>query len=296
MTSTLKVLLVINPISGGINKDQKISALKNKFKEFQISFTEYLTTGNDDTENIRALINEQTPNRILVLGGDGTIKMVAEAVHSEEIAVGIIPAGSSNGLAHSLGIPDDLETQLEVALGDHIIAVDKIKINDEICLHIADLGINAELIRNYENSNVRGKLGYLMQSIPTIFSCDYPFEFTIELNNQTIKKTGILLVIANARKYGTGATVNPSGKINDRTFELLIYKKLDLVEIIKTLREKVEMNPEFVECYPANSACIRCAEKVPFQIDGEFIAEVSELKVELSSEQLKLACPFQFKS
>jgi diacylglycerol kinase (ATP) len=294
MTSKLNVLLIVNPVSGGINKDKTTKAIKNELKTNEHTFRAFQTTGKNDVRDIREMIEKYNPDRILVIGGDGTLKLAAEALQTRQVAVGIIPAGSSNGLARSLGLPDDLKSQLHIALGENLLEVDKIKINDEICLHIADLGINAELIKNYERSSLRGKLGYLMQSVPTILSCDYPFEFEIKLDEQTINKTGILLVIANARKYGTGATVNPSGSISDGTFEILLYKKLDLVEIIKTLREEVELNPDFVECYPATNAHIQCPAAVPFQVDGEFIADVSELNVALCPDRLILACPKHF--
>src|SRR5690606_26629230 len=136
--------------------------------------------------------------RILVAGGDGTISMVAQCIHKTGICLGIIPAGSANGLAVNIGLPSELSEQIAIALSENILKTDVVFINDRLCLHIADLGINAELVKNYENSNIRGKLCYFLQSFPTVFNSESPFQFTIETNGKIIREKGILLAIANA--------------------------------------------------------------------------------------------------
>src|SRR5690606_13317569 len=88
---------------------------------------------------------------------------------------------------------------------------------------------------------------YLLQSIPTLLHSGSPFHFTIETEMETVEKSGVLLAIANANKFGTGATINPDGKMNDGKFEVLVFKNLDVIEIVKTIQEKPELSPDFVE-------------------------------------------------
>ncbi|MEE3245737.1 MAG: diacylglycerol kinase family protein, partial [Bacteroidota bacterium] len=192
------ILLVINPIAGGTDKQPIINAFEKHVSQDGNQSIIYETTGDNDKEAIQKLIKEQNPNRIVVSGGDGTIREVADAIKGASIKVGLLPSGSANGLATNFDIPDDLEEQLDIALGDHFIAMDLIEINGYTCLHIADLGINAQLIKNYEKSEIRGKLGYLIQSFPTLLSSDFPFEVEIQCDDQTISEEGILVAIANA--------------------------------------------------------------------------------------------------
>ncbi|MFO7719486.1 MAG: diacylglycerol kinase, partial [Gillisia sp.] len=91
----------------------------------------------------------------------------------------------------------------------------------------------------------------------------YPFQFKIEANNQTFKKEGILLAIANANSYGTGAKVNPKGKIDDGYFEILIFKHFDIFKILKTLRNEVDYDPEFMETISTKEAIISCTVLLP---------------------------------
>jgi len=286
-----EVLLIVNPISGQTDKSKIISCVQKKIKEENKNFHLFTTTGNNDRENIQTMINKKNIDRVIVAGGDGTINLVAEVLKGLDISLGIITAGSANGMAENLNLPEILEEQLEVALGANYIELDILCLNDTICLHMSDFGINAELIKNYENSTVRGKIGYFLQSIPTLIQSEYPFTFNIETKNDTKQVNAVLLGIANANKYGTGANVNPQGKLNDGVFEILIFKKLNLVEILKTLQNETDLDSDFVEIIPAENAKITCEKPVSFQIDGEYIGKESEVEIKILPEKLRIAIP-----
>jgi YegS/Rv2252/BmrU family lipid kinase len=294
MNSENYILLVVNPISGDSDKSPIITSVKEEAKSRKINFKLYETSGKKDKEAIESIIKEIKPSRILVAGGDGTISLVAQCILGTEICLGIIPAGSANGMAVNFNLPQTLPEQIEIALSDCTMKLDALFINDKICLHIADLGINAELIRNYEDSGIRGKMGYFLQSIPTLFNSDSPFHFSVETEEGTFEETGILLAIANANKFGTGATINPNGKMNDGKFEILIFKNLDFIEIFKTINDKPEMSDDFVRVVSTNKAKINSIKKIPFQIDGEFLGEIDEATATIEKESLLMALPEMF--
>jgi len=285
------VLLVVNPISGDLDKTNLLDQVKKEIIKIKASLVIFYTKGKNDIKDLKASIKEVNPCRIICAGGDGTIKLVAEALQSRKIPVGIIPAGSANGLATNLELPGTIQEQIKTALGESVNAMDIILLDNEVCLHMSDFGLNAELIRNYEKSALRGKLGYLLQSIPTLVESEYPFQFIIEANNKIIETEGILVAIANARSYGTGATVNPRGRINDGKFEILIFKNFDVIEILKTLRNEVELDPDFVETIQTTEARISCIKPVAFQIDGEFLGERRDVHVKIKSRELMIAGP-----
>ena len=294
MNSENYILLVVNPISGNSEKSTIITAVKEEAKNRNLSFKLYETSGKKDKESIDSIIKDIKPSRILVAGGDGTISLVAQCILGTEICLGIIPAGSANGIAVNFDMPQTLPEQIEIAFSDCSMKLDALFINGEICLHIADLGINAELIKNYENSGIRGKLGYFLQSIPTLFNSDSPFHFKVETEEETFEDTGILLAIANANKFGTGATINPNGKMNDGKFEILIFKSLDFIEIFKTINDQSQMSPDFVRVISTAKAKITSTKKIPFQIDGEFLGEIDQAIATIEKESLLVALPEMF--
>ncbi len=291
MESKDQILLIVNPISGSFDKANLIEAVETNLAGKNINLRVYETRGEDDEKAINELILKHQPLRLLVAGGDGTIQLVAKVLKDHDLVLGILPAGSANGFASNLDLPVNLEDQIEVATGPTIFSIDTLELNGEMCLHISDLGINAELIKHYEHSNIRGKFGYFLQSFPALFKSNYPYKFTIEVNNNRFIKKGVLLAIANANKFGTGANINPKGKLNDGKFEVLIFKRISLLQILKTLFRNPKMNSNFVEAISTEEAIITCKKPVAFQIDGEFIGKRKKVKVKVAEKKLKIAVP-----
>ncbi len=291
MANFKEVLLIVNPISGDVPKEKIIKEVEENTIHKGAGFHLYTTNGENDIENIQSFIKESGIDRVLVAGGDGTINLVAEAIKSYNFPLGIIPAGSANGLSTNLNLPKKLNHQIEIALGENFINMDILCLNDIICLHMSDLGINAELIRNYESSPIRGKFGYLIQSVPTLLQSEYPFHFEIKTDSEQREAEAVLLGIVNGNKYGTGANVNPKGKLDDGKFEILVFRRLNVIDILNTLREEAEPDPEFMEILQTTSATIHCKKPVAFQIDGEYIGEKEKIKIKILEEKIKIAVP-----
>ncbi len=294
MRAEKHILLVVNPIAGDSDKEHIIALVEQAAGRYGYLFHLYKTTGEKDREEIEDILYRINPQRVIVAGGDGTIGLVAQALYGKDHLLGIIPAGSANGMAVNFQLPPSLEAQVEIAFTGQCINMDTVFINGHLCLHIADLGLNAELIKNYEESGIRGKLGYFLQSIPTIFNSDYPYQFHIETESGSVVEEGILLAIANANKFGTGATINPDGKINDGKFEILIFRNWDFIEILKTLQENPQMSSDFVRIISTDRAVVTNKNAIPFQIDGEFMGKWDRLKVEIGEYQLPVAVPEEF--
>ncbi len=169
--------------------------------------------------------------------------------------------------------------------------LDVLKINNDICIHISDFGVNAELIKNFEEGTIRGKIGYALKTIPTLLNTAYPFTFEIKANGITQTKEGAVLAIANAMKYGTGATINPEGKMDDGLFEIIIFKNLNIIDIIKTLTNINTLDPDFAEVISTSKAEIICKSPVPFQIDGEYLGEIKKLNVSVLKRKIAVLVP-----
>ena len=285
------MLLVVNPISGGVDKSEFIEATKHLATKENQNLILYKTSGVADISTIKMLYKQYKPERIIIIGGDGTIKMVAEATESHNVILGILPAGSANGLAVDLDLMKTLEENLEIAFYNNYIELDTIVINNQNCFHLSDLGLNAELVKNYEKSSIHGKWGYFLQAINTLMDLGEPFIATITTVNQTIECEARMIVIANSKKYGTGIVINPDGVMNDGKFELVILKKLDLMIFGGIITGNMPLNPEEIEILSTNKATITTNFPVSFQIDGEYCGAETELNITISSSKIKIAIP-----
>ncbi|MVO08586.1 diacylglycerol kinase [Flavobacterium sp. TP390] len=285
-------LLVVNPISGDRDKTTLITQIRDFAQEIKQEIFVYETTGSEDKVAIQKLYQEHQPVRVLIAGGDGTIKMVGEALEQEDVVFGIIPAGSANGLSIDLNLPTTVEENIKIAFQNDYIAIDMVEINGKKSLHLSDLGLNALLVKNYENSDTRGKLGYALQVITTLTEADdEPFEVVIKTSEGELHTNAKMIVIANSQKYGTGVTINPNGKIDDGKFEIVVLKSLDVFTISKIVTGNILSNTEEVSIFSTDQAVITTHKKISFQIDGEYCGEEDELKVGILPAQMKVAVP-----
>ena len=286
-----KALLVLNPISGDVDKTDLRAAVETFAKTNDVSLEVYETCGEEDEKKIKKAFENCKPQRVIVVGGDGTVKMAADALEGEDVIIGLIPAGSANGLSVDLGFPTTVDEQVEIAFGDFTTDIDMICINNLKSLHLSDIGLNAELIRNYENSSIRGKLGYALQAVTTLTSSESPFVAKINANGETINSESKMIVIANSKKYGTGVTINPMGKMNDGKFEIVIIKNLDLLVFGKIVSGNMPLDTGDVEIISTDAATIETDVPVHFQIDGEYCGEETKLDIRILKRELKLAVP-----
>ena len=292
MATLKKCLLIVNPIAGGNDKTALVGAAKAFADQENVEIIEFETQGEDDEQEITRLYEEHRPERILVIGGDGTVKIGAEAVSHQDVIIGILPAGSANGLSVDLGLPNDIQESLKVAFYGKAMEMDMVCINDRKSLHLSDIGVNAELIRKYESGTIRGKLGYALQAINTLTDLEDPFHAKIKANGEIIETEARMVVIANTQKYGTGVTINPVGVMDDGKFEIVILKSLDVFLIGKILAGNMPVeNKEDVEIISAQEAEITTNFPVCFQVDGEFCGEVDKLQVRILHREMKVAVP-----
>lgn len=285
------ILMVVNPISGDVDKSEFIQEAKFFSDDQNLRFVLYETKGENDEDAIRKLCDLHQPERVLVAGGDGTIKMVAEALADFDIIIGILPAGSANGLSVDLNLPSSFPEILEIAFNNDAMEMDMIRINGKKSLHLSDLGLNAELVKNYEKSTTRGKLGYALQTFSTLSEMKEPFAAKISANDKEINVTARIIIIANSQKYGTGVTVNPNGKMDDGKFELVIIKNLDLFVFGQIITGNMPFDTDDVIIISTDKATITTLEPVPFQIDGEYMGEEKYLEIDILHKQMKVAVP-----
>jgi len=287
----LRFLFAINPVSGGKDKSDWETGIRDYFREQPHDIEILLLTGDNDEEALQNRIQEWQPNRVVAVGGDGTIKMVAEQVLDKPITLGILPAGSANGMARELNIPLTVAESLDVLVSGEEKPIDIICINDkEMCLHLSDIGLNAQLIKYYNDNNLRGKLGYA-RGVLRVLLRRRLMRVQIQTHNEEVQRAALMVAIANAKMYGTGAVINPDGDVSDGQFEVVVMRRLAFWTILKMFYRFQPFDPAHIEIYSATSLQITTKRKAYFQIDGEYRGKVKEIKAEIVPGKLRVMLP-----
>ena len=284
-------LFAINPASGGTDKTPWEEGIRTFFADSPHQFHLFHLNGQTDEQTLPRQLKQHKPDRVVAVGGDGTIKFVAAFLLDTGIPLGVLPAGSANGMARELGIPADITGSLEVLVEGETKPTDVVLINDdEICLHLSDIGLNAQLVQHYEKNNLRGKLGYL-RSVINVLKKRRLLRVSITIGDSCVERAAIMVVLANARMYGTGAVINPDGSPFDGQFEVVIFRRLSVLEIVKLFWRYKPFDPRNVEIFPATSITIETHRKVYFQVDGEYRGKVNHIKAAIKPGSLLMLLP-----
>lgn len=290
-TESKRFLFVMNPVAGGKHKANWETGIREYFKTFSHRFEIYNTTGTNDQESLRYWIHTWKPDKIIGVGGDGTIKLIAEVLLGSDIPLCIFPAGSSNGMARELKMPNTLEECLETLFEGNAKRIDVIKINgSNICVHLSDIGMNAQLVKYFEENDVRGKIGYAREIFRVLWKKRL-MQLSIQNGENTLLRNAFMVVLANASMYGTGAKINPIGSLNDGLFEVVILRKLSVIELLKMLFFNRPFNPNKTELLQADSLIIEVKRKAYFQVDGEYQGKTKKVHAQIIRNALLLMFP-----
>ncbi|HUR11706.1 MAG TPA: diacylglycerol kinase family protein [Flavitalea sp.] len=286
----LKFLFIINPIAGGKNKDEWETAIHEYFHDTSHTIDFHILTGENDETAVKKSIDDKKPDRAVAVGGDGTVTMVAKLIRNTPIALGILPAGSANGMAKELEIPATVKEALDISVTGISTRIDMIEINDEICLHLSDIGLNAQLIKYFEEGKLRGKAGYAKVLLKVLWNKQM-MEVIIGSKEKEIRRKAFMVVLANASKYGFGAVINPESKLDDGFFEVIVIRRLALSELLKMIFKPQPFNPKKIEVFHARAVSIETIKRAHFQVDGEYLGKVKKIKGTILEKSLSILLP-----
>lgn len=158
---------------------------------------------------------------IILGGGDGTINSAANALVDVGKPLGILPLGTGNDLARTLGIPLDLPGAVDVILRGKPGYVDLGDVNGRPFFNVASFGLSTQLTRNLTSDVKRrwGRFGYAV-ALFRAFLRARPFSAIIRTNGRVLRVRTLQIAVGNGRHYGAGMTVEEDARIDDGTLNL----------------------------------------------------------------------------
>lgn len=289
----MKVLFIINPKSGKRDGPGLEALISEESRKQGFEFLIHRLHSDDKEEDIKYEIDAYAPDIVAGAGGDGTINFLAKLLKNTNIPLLIIPLGSANGMAKELGIGNRMDVAFGLITKGFTKSIDILNINGQWCIHLADVGLNARIVKRFENDSKRGLWTYARHLFSEIFLIK-KYTFHINADGSNFSRKAVSLTFANASKYGTGAVINPVGKLNDGKFELVIIKpfpRIKLISIAIKMFLGTLQTSEYVEVISCSEALIRTSRSTTLQIDGEVCGKVKEIKIHILQESLRVIIP-----
>ena len=176
-------------------------------------------TPNDVGQFIEEL-GEQT-EAIIVAGGDGSLNCSLPAILKVDRPVGVLPSGTANDFARTMGIPTDIASAFDVIAVGHTRRIDVGMANDHPFLNVASIGLSTSLAKELtpELKKRFGKLAYAIAAL-RVLKGSKPFRVNIKGGASTVRSITLQLAIGNGRYYGGGNSVSHVAEIDDGVLDL----------------------------------------------------------------------------
>ncbi|WP_243349418.1 diacylglycerol/lipid kinase family protein [Parabacteroides sp. FAFU027] len=265
------ILVIINPRSG-IRLKPNIARLtrsvldKERF-DINISMTEY---AGHATELAKQAIADGM-KYVIVAGGDGTINEVAKALIHSEVAMGIIPIGSGNGLARHIGIPLVIREALQIVNNEKVENIDYCEANGHLFFTTCGVGFDARVSYKFSKGKHRGGINYL-RSMMTEYLNYKPETYELVFEDEKRKEKAFLITCANASQYGNNAFIAPQADLKDGMMDVAILKPftpLDILPIsLQLFTKKIDSNSK-IEIIETPQLTIHREKAGEIHLDGE---------------------------
>ena len=181
----IRFLFFINPRSGTYDQ-QMAERIIAYFKPLEHTIKIFELPVQCSSLLIEAQIASFLPDRVIAVGGDGTIHLIASYLINTNILLGILPAGSANGLAKDLQLSKKFEETMAMLIAGNHKKIHVININGHHCIHLSDIGINAYALESFNQRGFHGLWKYVKAAISILWKSRY-FNIVIRLNNNSKK-------------------------------------------------------------------------------------------------------------
>ena len=232
---------------------------------------------------------------VIAGGGDGTINEVSTALIQSQggniPALGILPLGTANDFATSVGIPDDLDKALKLAIAANATAIDMVQVNDKTCFINMATGGFGTRITTETPEKLKAALGGVSYFIHGLMRMDTLKPDICDIRGEDFHWQGKALVIGigNGRQAGGGQQLCPTALINDGLLQLRIFTGEELLPGLLSALTQSEDNPNIIDG-ASSWFDIRAPHEITFNLDGEPLSG-QEFHIEILPEALRCRLP-----
>ena len=214
---------------------------------------------------------------VAVGGGDGTINAAALGVIERKLPLGVLPLGTANDLARTLGIPPTVEAAAKIIADGHTRRIDLGLVNEQPFFNVASIGLSAELAQRLTAQIKRryGRLGYGIVAIKVLLRAA-PFSAAIKSEEGTVRVRTLQIAVGNGRYYGGGNAVEKDAAIDDQHLDLYsleLKQAWKLAVMARSFRYGEHGAWEEVRAIRAKEFEILTRRPRPVNADGEIVTQ-----------------------
>lgn len=269
----MKILCIVNRTAGAGKTGRIWPSYHRRLQEMGLAVECVYTEGPGHALELAARGSREYEHLVAV-GGDGTVHEVVNGMFGSAAMLSVLPTGKGNDLARTLGIPRDI-TAVDRLKHGRTRTVDVVQLGERYFINGASVGFDAEVAHqvNLSRLPLRGKTLYVGIALKTLFQFK-GCEVTLELEEETVTKRGLLVVFANGQYYGGGLRIAPPADVSDGLMDICFVEELSkpsLVFNLALINTGRHMHHPQVRFFRAKRACVRSERPLRVQADGEVL-------------------------
>lgn len=282
--------LIANPGAGKLEESPKQLELAARYLQAHgIEVNVALAKPKEEATPLAKQAVKDGYDMVIAMGGDGTLEAVLRGMVGRKTPMGIIPTGSQNNIAKSLGIPTDMQEACALIASRHVgkLDVGRVKVKNGKKLFFFELTAIGLVAALYPKANklVDGQLSKLKDVALTLIHQEPQPEVFLTLDDESkIKVKTMLVVVSNAPMFGANFLVAPDASLKDGFLDVSVYPEFSKTELLayyaKIRAEGFSAN-EKVQRYRASKIEIRTNPKMDVMADGVMLGKG---KVEIKSK------------
>ena len=295
----MSVVAIVNPISGvGANPRaaaERAALLREAARKRGLNLEIEFTSRGGHARELAESAVRGGATLVVVWGGDGTLNEAGSALIGTDAVLGLVPAGSGNGLAAALEVPRDPLAALAAAFDGSPRAIDVGVMAGRPFFNIAGVGFDARVARLF-NARAPGRRGgwpYVVIGVRE--GCRYRgAEYTLELDGSTQNVRAFLISFANGREYGIGARIAPDARLDDGVLDVTVVEDRAILTRFWHARHLALGTPHLapsVKAHRASHAVVETSGPIEFHVDGEMGIAEDRIEVRLLPSALRVMAP-----
>lgn len=231
-----------------------------------------------NVETLRQAIVEHAAivSRVLICGGDGTLSSALPALLSTGLPLGVLPCGTANDFARSLGI-SDLETGIDSVIAGHVQGVDIGVVNGHYFLNAAGIGLGPEITKNLDKAAKRrfGVLGYLLEAVRQVHG-NRGMRVVVDCDGKRVTLRSMQLTVANGIHYGGGMTISDDARLDDGRLDVLCIGPQSLLRLLAygpSMRSGQLVDDQNIKTFSGCKVTVTTQHAVDVAADGEVVTQ-----------------------
>ena len=274
-----RACLILNPSSGRERGPEHLESLKAALQGSFDEVTTTVTSGDGDAERAAVAAAAHGCDALFIAGGDGTVNEAMNGLWgagaADALAVGIIPFGTGNDFAATLGIPKETDAALGVLLEGREVRVDLGQVNGRVFVNTSGGGFIGEVSAAVtpQLKTIAGRLAYLIGGAQALLEFNpVAATVTIRPGHLRVRHELYAFAVCNSRLIGGGRLIAPDAVIDDGLLDVCLIESMSALEFVALARKVADgqhvADPR-VSYFQASAVDIELAREINVNTDGE---------------------------